>query len=46
MPKMNTGVLPVTQDALIQKLLSRKNGDDVMTAQSATGWQPIQSAPR
>ncbi len=40
MSKTNTQARPATKVALIQKLLSRKHGADLIALQSATGWQP------
>jgi hypothetical protein len=40
MLKTKSPARPESKTALIQKLLSRKNGADVIALQSATGWQP------
>ena len=40
MPKSRTTPPRETKTAILRKLLGRKNGADIGTLQSATGWQP------
>lgn len=40
MPMSKTTAPRETKATILRKLLSRKNGADVIALQSATGWQP------
>ena len=40
MPTFRTTPPRETKTAILRKLLGRKNGADIGTLQSATGWQP------
>jgi hypothetical protein len=40
MPTSRTTPPRETKTAILRKLLGRKNGADIGTLQSATGWQP------